>query len=214
MGKDLPATERRPGDDAAILAAMGCVHLFNRGNEAALLRCALILEVLLSNSSHNYDALLLIIRVYFALGAVAKGMVHYMKLDIKHIQYLTNSWILFTRISTIHPHSFGTGTLGNKAIPNPATLIKSGLTWVAKNEAYVKSGIKKFLEHDSLVNLMKYLEYAKATVAGPLTKPSLLIEVQRISRFGHTKRDRTLEELLGIKPHLNSPQWQLIADAF
>ena len=199
LGKDLPATERRPGDDAAILAAMGCIHLFNSGDERALLRCVLILEALLSNSSHNYDALLLIIRVYFALGVIAKGMVHYIKLDIKHIQFLTNSWILFTRISTIHPHSFRPGTLGNKPIPNPATLIKTALTWVAKNDLYVKSGIKKFIEHDSLVNLMKHLEYAKTTGAGPLTKPSLLIEIQRISRFGHAKRDRALEELLGNK---------------
>ena len=176
---------------------MGCIHLLDRGHERALLRCALILEILLSNSSHNYDALLLIIIVYFALGVIAKGMQHYLKLDIKHIQYLTNAWILFTRISTIHPHSFRTGTLGNKPLPNPATMIKSGLAWVAKNDLHVKSGIKKFIEHDSLVNIMKHLEYANATGAGPLTKPSLLIEIQRISRFGHAKRDRALEELLG-----------------
>lgn len=194
LGKNLPASERRPGDDAAILAAMGCVHLSEMGKNRDLLRAAVILEVLLSNSSHNYDALLLIIRVYFHLGAVSKGIAHYMKLDIKHIQHLTNSWILFTRISTIHPQPLQSGNPGNNRPLSPAALLNSALAWIDKNDAVVDAGVNKFLEYDSLANLMNHLDYAKISGLG-MIKHQFMIERQRITRLGHATPE----------PHLKFP---------
>lgn len=105
LERDLPVTERRSGDDAAILAAMGCIRLFYAGEKHALLRSAAILEELLSTSKHNYDALLLIVRLYVCLGAITRAFDHYCKLDIKNIQNLTFPWVLLTRISTVLPTS-------------------------------------------------------------------------------------------------------------
>lgn len=187
LGKSLPASERRPGDDAAILAAMGCVHLYDMGEKRALLRSVVILEVLLSNSSHNYDALLLIIRIYFCLGAVLKGIIHYMKLDIKHIQYLTNFWVLFTRISTLHPHPLQSGTPGSNSSLSPAALLKGALTWLEKNDAMVEAGVTKFMRYDSMVNLLKHLDYSTISELGPMIKHQVVIETQRIRRLGHSK---------------------------
>lgn len=197
LGKSLPASERRPGDDAAILAAMGCVHLYDMGDKRALLRSVVILEVLLSNSSHNYDALLLIIRIYFCLGAVSKGIIHYMKLDIKHIQYLTNSWILFTRISTLHPHPLPGGTPGSNSSLSPAALLKGALTWLDRNDAVAEAGVKKFVGYDSLVNLLKHLDYTTVSELGPMIRHQFMIETQRISRLGHSKPEPKIKFPLG-----------------
>ncbi|MCJ1247485.1 hypothetical protein MMC30_004699 [Trapelia coarctata] len=187
IGASLPASERRPGDDAAILAAMGCVHLYNMGEKRALLRSAVILEVLLSNSSHNYDALLLIIRIYFCLGAVSEGIGHYLKLDIKHIQYLTNSWVLFTRISTIHPHAVQSATPGSDKALSPAALLSSAMIWSERNDAFAEAGVAKFMNYDSVVNLLKHLDYAEISGMGPMIKYQFMAEMQRISRLGHSK---------------------------
>jgi len=197
LGASLPASERRPGDDAAILAAMGCVHLYNMGEMRALLRAAVILEALLSNSSHNYDALLLIIRICFCLGAVSEGIAHYLKLDIKHIQYLTNSWVLFTRISTIHPHPVQSANPRSDRSLNPAALLKNALTWGERNDALAEAGVKKFMQYDSLVNLLKHLDYATISGMGPMIKHQFMAEMQRISRLGHSKPEPKIKFPLG-----------------
>ena len=101
---DLPPTERRCGDDAAILAAIACIHLYHEGKPMAQLQATLILERLLKHSKHNYEAILLAIRLYVCQGAFSKAFDLYTRLDIKNIQILTEAWILLTRISTLYPH--------------------------------------------------------------------------------------------------------------
>ncbi|MCJ1287188.1 hypothetical protein MMC26_006536 [Xylographa opegraphella] len=185
LSGDLPVSERQPGDDAAILAAMGCIHLFNNGDERGLIRAAAILELLLSYSAHNYDAQLIIIRVYIYLGLGAQAMSHYARLDIKHLQYLTNSWILFTRISTIHPHPFPVISNNKIEQTSPATMLKYALSWGYRQNRQVEQGIASFFEHDSLYELLQHLEFQKTTEVAALVKASLMVEAKRITRLGH-----------------------------
>ena len=200
VGEHLPVSERQPGDDAAILAAMCCVHLFRNGQERALIRCVVILEVLLSHSIHNYDALLMIVRVYIYLGAFLNGLKYYVRLDVKHIQFLTNSWILFTRVSTIHPSGFEASISGVSQPSSPAYLLQNALQWATKNTMQVENGIGKYLEHDTLVNLLKHLDYGRATEGGPLVKYSILAEFQRIARLRHGTYDLNMGTSLGKSP--------------
>ncbi|MCJ1377257.1 hypothetical protein MMC17_000349 [Xylographa soralifera] len=185
LSRDLPLSERQPGDDAAILAAMGCIHLFDNGDERGLVRAAAILEMLLSNSTHNYDAQLIIIRVYIYLGLGVQAMSHYARLDIKHLQYLTNSWIMFTRISTIHPHPFPSVSSKKIELTSPATMLKSALSWGHHQNKQVQGGIASFFEHDNLSELLDHLEYQKTTEVAVLVKASLMTEAKRIARLGH-----------------------------
>jgi len=115
LGSKLPVSERRPGDDAAILAVMALLHLHRHGEFNALLRAVAVLEFLLSYSKHNYDALLMLVRLYLFLGTPSLAVKAYSVLSIKNIQYATLSWILLTRISTTHPYLF-----------NPALKVKNG----------------------------------------------------------------------------------------
>ena len=186
LGSNLPISERRPGDDTAILAAMGFVHLFKRGQKSALLRSAVVLEILLQHSKHNYDAILMIVRIYIYLGAVTQAVEHYLKLDIKHIQHQTVSWVLFTRISSIHPHTGSSRFYKSGREPfNPSKMLQAALAWAIRNEEQLRSGSTKYLDHDAYYNLIDHLKLVKAS-ENSITKYMLIIELQRIKRLRHS----------------------------
>ena len=196
VGSSLPVSERRPGDEAAILAAIGCIHLLDNGYTESILRCVAILELLLSYSKHNYTALLMIVRVYLYLGAGSKAAEHYARLDIKHIQHQTISWTMFTRISTIHPH-FSVGKAGSGQTPwDPATSLGNALKWINKSQVQMRSGISKFLDNESFVNLLDHIPYMEKLEAS-LSKYSLICELLRISRFTDKMEDIDYEGSLG-----------------
>ena len=71
----------------------------------ALIRAGGILERLCHDSPHNYQALLLLVRVYLLLGAGSLALSTFSRLSVKQIQYDSVAHILFTRLSTVHPHS-------------------------------------------------------------------------------------------------------------
>ena len=198
VGSSLPVSERHPGDDAAILAAIGCIHLLDNGYSEAIFRCAAILELLLSHSKHNYTALLMAVRVYLYLGAGSKAAEHYAKLDIKHIQNQTISWIIFTRISTIHPQfSAGKAKSGQTAW-DPAVGLSAALKWIDKSQVQMKSGISKFLDNDSFINLLDHIPYMEKSEAS-LSKYSLICESLRISRFTDKMDDINYKGFLGTR---------------
>ena len=124
----LPVSERRPGDDAAILAAMALMHLHKHGEFNALLRAAVVLEFLLFHSKHNYDALLILVRLYLFLGAGSLAVRTWMVLSIKNIQLATLSWILFTRISTTHPYLFSPEMMVKNGA-SASHLLSNALVW-------------------------------------------------------------------------------------
>ena len=97
-------SDRRPGDDAALLAVMGLIRLFKTGRRHALLQSVAVLEHTLLHSKYNYDALLILVRIYMFLGAGSLAVDRYNRLSIKNIQHATISWALFTRLSTIYPY--------------------------------------------------------------------------------------------------------------
>jgi N-terminal acetyltransferase B complex non-catalytic subunit len=73
--------------------------------DTSLIRAAGILERLLVDSPHNYNALLLLVRIYLRLGAGSLALRTFSKLSVKQLQYETVAHNLFTRLATIHPHS-------------------------------------------------------------------------------------------------------------
>lgn len=96
---------------------MALLHLHKHGEFNASLRAVAVLEFLLSYSKHNYDALLILVRLYLFLGTPLLAVKAYSVLSIKNIQHATLSWILLTRISATHPYLF-----------NPGLKVKNGLS--------------------------------------------------------------------------------------
>ena len=105
--------ESQPTDDLSLLAAMGLIRFSGAwisGNEeqvpdTVLIRAAAILDRLLADSPHNYHALLLLVRIDLRLGAGSLALKTFSKLSVKQVQFETVAHNLFTRLSTIHPHS-------------------------------------------------------------------------------------------------------------
>lgn len=101
--------ESQPRDDLGILAAMSLLYgepsAKTQISNTALIRAASTLERLLDNSPHNYQALLLLVRIYLSLGAGSLALKTFSKLSVKQVQFETVAHNLFTRLATIHPHS-------------------------------------------------------------------------------------------------------------
>lgn len=105
--------ESQPSDDLCVLATT-CLIRFNElwadGSrdsirDITLIRAAGILEHLLHDSPHNYQARLLLVRVYLLLGAGSLALKTFSQLSVKQLQFETVAHNLFTRLATIHPHS-------------------------------------------------------------------------------------------------------------
>ncbi|KAJ5194007.1 N-acetyltransferase B complex non-catalytic subunit [Penicillium cf. griseofulvum] len=105
------AMESRPTDDFCIIAAMALLQPSSAGqvsekiSNTALIRAAGILERLLIDSPHNYEAILMLIRIYLLLGACSIALRWFGKLSVKQMQYESVAHNLFTRFATIHPHA-------------------------------------------------------------------------------------------------------------
>ena len=105
---DDSAIESQPSDDLCLLAAMSLM-CFDGDQEqildTALIRAAGILERLIIDSPHNYQALLLLVRIYLRLGAGSLALKTFSKLSVKQFQFETVAHNLLTRLATVHPHS-------------------------------------------------------------------------------------------------------------
>lgn len=111
QGDNSSAMESKPSDDLCVLAAMALLQT-DGSNESqsqvpdtALIRAAGILGRLLDDSPHNYQALLLLVRIQILLGAGSLALSSFSKLSVKQMQYETVAYNLFTRLATIHPHT-------------------------------------------------------------------------------------------------------------
>ncbi|KAI9676220.1 MAG: hypothetical protein M1829_003049 [Trizodia sp. TS-e1964] len=66
-------------------------------------QAAAILEHILQSSKNNYQALLMLVRLYIRLGAISLGFQVYYRFNIKNVQNDSLAHCSFTRISTLQP---------------------------------------------------------------------------------------------------------------
>lgn len=201
LGSKFPASERRPGDDAAILAVMGLVRLSCQ--TYSIWRCIIILEFLLSRSKYNYDALLVMIRLQMITGMGTLAMKHYSQLSIKNVQNATMSWILYMRISTVHP--LNPYTISNQ---EPFDLVK-GLCevrdWWTNAARLNRSAIELMLSHGQYHMLLD-------SIAGNKFSPhnfSLFMvtsELKRVARFSEMPELKDYSEGRGTMSHASDYQ--------
>lgn len=186
---NLPVSDRLPGDDAALLAAMGLIRLYKTRqtypeNNTALLRSIVVLEHLLLRSKHNYDALLILVRLYMFLGAGSLAMERYSRLSIKNIQHATISWVLYTHISTIHPHpvnmSWTNG--GGQTNIDPASDMMQALEWHKSASRLTKNSVISMQENGQWTMSLDALSTSTHVGSG-FSKLLLFVEIKRIARF-------------------------------
>ncbi len=194
LGSNFPVSERRPGDDAAILAVMALVHLSCLGQGSTLLRCIVILEVLVAHSRHNYDALLVLVRLYVMAGMGSLAMHYFAQLSIKNIQNATISWILYTRISTIHP--LNPYDIGGQA---PFDLLKNlsqVLEWGKTADDLSTSSINLMLNHGRYNMLLDTISNGRFSKSS-LPNFVVLSELKRATRFSEIPELKEFSETEG-----------------
>lgn len=183
LGVELPVSDRRPGDDAALLAAMGLIRLFKLGRKNALLQCIVVLEHSLLQSKHNYDALLILVRLYIFLGAGSLALERYSRLSIKNLQHTTLSWVLYTRISSIHPYpcTFMADGKSHMTI-DPLVDIMQASKWHVSAQAISMRAVHNMQANGQWNMSLESLETHQAVVDA-FAKYLLFVEGKRIARI-------------------------------
>ena len=191
----LPVSDRRPGDDAAMLGAMALIRLHEFAEKHALLQCIAILECLLSHSKHNYDALLTLIRLYMQAGAGTLAADLYSRLSIKNMQHTTVSWILYNRISTIHPCE-PSSTISRQIPSHISKNLSTAIDWHMSAEEYNSIAIDRMLECGQYTLLFDTLEIG-GWIKNGFEKLMFVVESHRIGRFSQFSQIQDYSSLLG-----------------
>ena len=160
---------------------MALMHLHRHGEFNALLRAVIVLEFLLSQSKHNYDALLILVRLYLFLGAASLAVKTYSVLSIKNIQHATLSWILFTRISTTHPYLFNHG-LKVKNGTSASNLLLNALDWHISASNLSDAATNQMLHNGQYCMMLENLS-TQSLVQQGFSHWLITVESQRIARL-------------------------------
>lgn len=202
LGSALLVTDNQYGDDAALLSVMGLVrlhllHVSTTGSattieaQAPLYQSITILSTVVSKSKHNYQAMLLLVRLYLLIGAVGLAVDVYPGLNIKQIQNDTLSHFLLTRISTLLPAERKVEQILNEA----------GRIYESSSSQTPNMLVLAF-ERSGYAQMMGFLEFSER-VAGSVCRSMWEIERRRVERLrtstsiaGKVEDSETLENAI------------------
>jgi N-terminal acetyltransferase B complex non-catalytic subunit len=173
LGSSLLVTDNQYGDDAALLSVMGLVRLYTLTptDQAPLYQSIQVLETLLQRSKHNYQALLLLVRIYLLVGAVGSALDIYPRLNIKQIQNDTLSHFLLTRISTLLPNDART----------PPFLRDAGEIYESSRNQ-TPNMLQLAFERGGYAQMMGFIEFSER-VAGSVCRTMWEVELRRLARL-------------------------------
>ena len=192
-------TERLPGDDAGLLAAIALIRLHFTGNHCnALLQAVAILQHLVQTSPFNYEALVTLTVLYTKVGAGWLAAECFNRLSIKNIQYPALSWLLCTRISTIHPHTplIDYRISSEKADTDPVQHLSKALDYHLHLRDTDQEEIFEFLRASQYASLVQALGNSVYNQLG-FTKYMLLVERARIERLAGVQQKLDYRLLAG-----------------
>lgn len=182
--------ESQPSDDLCILAAMSlmrfsepCTSVADQQiPDAVLIRAAAILERLLVDSPHNYQALLLVVRIYLRLGAGSLALSSFSKLSVKQVQFETVAHNLFTRLATIHPHSAPPVEGAEYKDFNPQSAFVQALNFFRTADLTSTRHRTRGLDYGSYVNIEGTIELQRR-LRQSICRRMWALDVRRIQRL-------------------------------
>ena len=191
-GQPLLVTDNQPGDDACLLAIVGLVHLARLDDRLAskaqkviyLLQAGCLLDHLLSRSKHNYQALLILVRLYHRLGAGSLALTIWPRLDVKQIQHDTLSYNLLTRISTTHPHAVRISPYDgvDKTSLDPGRYLMKALDVYPRFDVQIQEQSHSALQHGSYDQIQGFVELGER-LRSSVSKYLWGLELRRIGRL-------------------------------
>lgn len=189
--RDEPSTiENRPSDDLCLLAVMALIRISdnwqrsqqNKSPSSVLIRAAGILERFLQDSPHNYQALLLLVRLYLLLGAGSIALKTFSKLSVKQMQYETVAHNLFTRLSTVHPHSAPPIEGAEYKDFNPQSAFVQALTFYRNADVTATRSRTSGLNYGSYVNIDGSIDLQKR-LKHSICRRMWALDVRRMQRL-------------------------------
>lgn len=187
-----------------MLAVMALLQLRELGERNAVFQCIAILEFLLADSKHNYDALLTLVRLYMNLGAGSLAIQRHARLSIKNLQHATISWILYTRISTIHPYA-PTTTFSNQTRIDSSKNLSLAIDWHKSAEDLNSISINGMLDNGQYSMLFDVLDINRCIKSG-LAKFMFVVESHRIGRFTDFSEMKDYSSALGNRSACLQPE--------
>jgi N-terminal acetyltransferase B complex non-catalytic subunit len=186
-----PSTiENRPSDDLFLLATMSLIRISDnwqrsqqyKAPSSVLIRAAAILERLLQDSPHNYQALLMLVRLYLLLGAGSIALKTFSKLSVKQMQYETVGHNLYTRLSTIHPHSAPPIEGAEYKDFNPQSALVQALTFYRNAGVTATKSRTSGLNYGSYVNTEGSIDLQKR-LNQSICRRMCALDVRRMQRL-------------------------------
>ncbi|KAA8649097.1 hypothetical protein EYZ11_000689 [Aspergillus tanneri] len=182
--------ESQPSDDLCLLAATSLIRfsavLVSENKEQVLnlilIRAAAILERLLIDSPHNYQALLSLTRIYLRLGAGSLALKTFSRLSVKQLQFETVAHNLFTRLSTIHPQSAPPIEGAEYKDFNPQSAFVKALNFYRTAEITTVRNRSNGLGYGSYVNIEGTIDLQKR-LKHSICRRLWALEVRRIQRL-------------------------------
>ncbi|EGC45638.1 cytoskeleton organization protein [Histoplasma capsulatum var. duboisii H88] len=185
-----PSTiESQPNDDLCLLAVMALIrfHQTSIGSKRdaphpALIQAAALIENLLLKSPHNYEALLLLVRIYLLLGAGSLALKSFHRLSLKQMQYETVAHNLFTRLASTHPHAAPPYEGLEVKDYDPQSAMRHALNFYRNSETATKYSRNVGLEHGSYVNVAGSIDLQKS-LKNSICRRMWALETRRIGRL-------------------------------
>ncbi|KAJ5963624.1 N-acetyltransferase B complex non-catalytic subunit [Penicillium vulpinum] len=177
--------ESRPTDDFCIIAAMALLQPSQESEKVsntALIRAAGILEHLLIDSPHNYEAILMLIRIYLLLGAGSIALRWFSKLSVKQMQYESVAHNLFTRFATIHPHAAPPIEGAEYKDFDPQATFIAALDFYRNANFTIKNSLIKGLNDGVYVNLDDTIELQKR-IRDSICRRMWALDLRRMQRI-------------------------------
>lgn len=190
-------TDTHPLDDLAIMGAIGLIKLTakpysrfyakpvdfeKRHGHQRLIQAAALLEFAHSKSAANTQILLLLVKLYSLLGAGSLALRAYNKLNIKQIQGDTLGYIIFDRISSLHPHPVQDGINGTAQILDPMANIANVQRMYGNIPTQINNNSRRSFEagsYDSVCQLVNASDKLSRSIGTAIT----VVELRKIVRM-------------------------------
>lgn len=190
-------TDTHPLDDMAIMAAISLIKLTatpyprfwakpydfeKRHGHQRLIQAAALLEFAHSKSAANTQILLLLVKLYSMMGAGSLALRAYNKLNIKQIQGDTLGYIIFDRISSLHPHPVQDEINGTTQTLDPAANIANVQRMYGNVPAQINNNCKRSFEagsYDSVCQLVNASDKLSRSIGTAIT----VVELRKIVRM-------------------------------
>ena len=195
--------ERFPGDEAGLLAAAALLKFCRETQNDQMLRAMMLLDELITRSPAMYEVFGTLILVYVRMGAGSLAARTYDGLSIKNIQLPTLPWLLWTRLSTVHPHrpQFKDSTLRNdsritKAEADPVQHLTQALDHHVHLRETDQQEILEFLQAKQYASLHRAIDNSLHNHNG-FVKYLRLTEWARTERLSGLQQKRDYRNLFG-----------------